>query len=244
MVSQGGSELAQLLFRDDAYLRRCETTVTHVDELGIRLEATVFYANSGGQPGDTGVLLLSGAGAVRIVDAVRGEDADEVVHVPADPSALPAPGDRVIAEIDWERRYRHMRLHTCMHLLCAAVPYAVSGGQIAADKARLDFDAQGAQLDKQQIEARLNELIAEGHSVAPRWITEQELSANPQLVRTMSVRPPTGQGRIRLLEIRGVDLQPCGGTHVRTTREIDRVAVLKIESKGRQNRRVVVGFAE
>jgi misacylated tRNA(Ala) deacylase len=236
--------MTRLLYRDDAYLKSCETTVTRVDERGIGLAATVFYPNAGGQPGDTGVLRLADGRAVPIVDTIRNEDAEGVLHVPAAGAVVPAAGTPVVAEIDWERRYRHMRLHTCMHVLCAAVPYPVTGGQIAADKARLDFDTQGETLDKDRLTARLNELIAGAHPVAPRWITEEELAANPQLVRTMSVKPPTGQGRVRLLEIDGVDLQPCGGTHVRNTSEIGRVTVLKIESKGRQNRRIVVGFAE
>jgi misacylated tRNA(Ala) deacylase len=236
--------MTRLLYRDNAYLKSCETTVTRVDERGIGLAATVFYPNAGGQPGDTGVLRLADGRAVPIVDTIRNEDAEGVLHVPAAGAVVPAAGTPVVAEIDWERRYRHMRLHTCMHVLCAAVPYPVTGGQIAADKARLDFDTQGETLDKDRLTARLNELIAGAHPVAPRWITEEELAANPQLVRTMSVKPPTGQGRVRLLEIDGVDLQPCGGTHVRNTSEIGRVTVLKIESKGRQNRRIVVGFAE
>jgi len=235
--------LTALLFRDDAYRRVCTTRVNGVDARGIRLESTVFYANAGGQPGDTGRLRLADGAVVEIVDTVKGDAADEVIHVPAPGSPAVPLGADVEAEIDWERRYRHMRLHTCMHLLCAAVPHPVTGGQIAADKARLDFDTQGAPLDKDAVTARLNELIACGAPVAARWITDAELAANPQLVRTMSVRPPAGQGRVRLLDVAGIDLQPCGGTHVANTAEIGRVAVLKIESKGRQNRRVVVGFA-
>ncbi len=235
--------MSRLLFRDDAYLRACETRVTGVDARGIRLEATVFYANSGGQPGDTGTLRLENGTEVRVIDTVKGNGPDEVVHVPAPDSPPVSVGMGVQAEIDWQRRYRHMRLHTCMHLLCAAVPYAVTGGQIAADKARLDFDTQGNPLDRDAVATRLNELIAQGAPVGARWITESELAESPQLVRTMSVKPPTGQGRVRLLEVSGIDLQPCGGTHVGNTAEIGRVVVLKIENKGRQNRRVVVGFA-
>ena len=231
-----------LLFRDDAYQRVCKTRVSGVDARGIRLESTVFYANAGGQPGDTGRLRLADGAVVEVIDTVKGDDVDEVVHVPAPGSPEVRVGIGVEAEIDWERRYRHMRLHTCMHLLCAAVPYPVTGGQIAADKARLDFDTQGDPLDKDAVTARLNELIARGSPVAARWITDAELAASPQLVRTMSVRPPAGQGRVRLLEVAGIDLQPCGGTHVANTAEIGRVAVLKIESKGRQNRRIVVAF--
>jgi misacylated tRNA(Ala) deacylase len=232
----------RLLFRDDAYLRRCETTVTAADERGIRLEATVFYPAGGGQPGDTGWLRFAG-GETPIADTVKGEGADEIVHVPAPGAPLPAPGTAVVAEIDWARRYRHMRFHTCLHLLCAAVPYPVTGGRIAADKAHLDFDLQGAVVEKEAIEAKLNALIVAGHRVAPRWITDEALAASPELVRTMSVAPPPGPGRVRLLEVDGVDLQACGGTHVANTSEIGAVAVLRIRSEGKRNKRITLGFA-
>ena len=235
--------MTQLLFRVDAYLRACETRVVDIDARGIRLEATVFYASAGGQPGDTGKLHFEDGAVIGVIDTIKGEDPDDVIHVLAPGSPALQPGMGVRAEIDWARRYRHMRLHTCMHLLCAAVPYAVTGGQIAADKARLDFDTQGDALDKAMVAARLNELVARGAPVRARWISEAELAESPQLVRTMSVRPPSGQGHVRLLEVIGIDLQPCGGTHVGNTAEIGQVAVLKIESKGRQNRRVVIGFA-
>jgi misacylated tRNA(Ala) deacylase len=231
-----------LLFREDPYLRRCETTVTAADERGLRLGATVFYPAGGGQPGDTGTLRFAG-GETPIVDTVKGDGADEIVHVPAPGAALPSPGTAVVAEIDWDRRYRHMRFHTCLHLLCAAVPYPVTGGRIATDKAHLDFDLQGAAVEKEAVEARLNALVAAGHRVAPRWITDEELAASPELVRTMSVAPPLGQGRVRLLEVDGVDLQACGGTHVASTAEIGAVAVLKIRSEGKRNKRVTIGFA-
>jgi len=236
--------LTRLLFRDDAYLRDCETRVTAVDARGIRLEATVFYANAGGQPGDTGALRLDDGTVIGIIDTIKGDGPDDVIHVPAAGGPSVEAGMGVRAEIDWERRYRHMRLHTCMHLLCAAVPYPVTGGQIAADKARLDFDTQGSPLDKNAVATRLNELVAQSATVRARWITEAELAESPQLVRTMSVKPPSGQGQVRLLEVSDIDLQPCGGTHVGNTAEIGRVAILKVESKGRQNRRVVVGFAD
>jgi misacylated tRNA(Ala) deacylase len=231
-----------LLFRDDPYLRRCETTVTAADERGIRLGATVFYPAGGGQPGDTGTLRFAG-GEVSIADTVKGEGADEVIHVPAAGAALPAPGTAVVAEIDWARRHRHMRFHTCLHLLCAAVPHPVTGGRIAADKAHLDFDLQGAVVEKEALEAKLNALVRGGHRVAPRWITDDELAASPELVRTMSVAPPMGQGRVRLLAVDGVDLQACGGTHVANTAEIGPVAVLKIRSEGKRNKRITIGFA-
>ncbi|MBV9521959.1 MAG: alanyl-tRNA editing protein [Alphaproteobacteria bacterium] len=231
-----------LIFRDDAYARACSATVTAIDERGIRLDRTVFYPTGGGQPGDTG-RLRGGAGDIAILDTVKGATGDEVVHVAAPGSPLPPPGTAVTAEIDWERRHRLMRMHTCMHLLCAIVPGAVTGGQISDGKARLDFDVPGAALDKDAITAKLNALIAADHEVRSRWISDDELAARPELVRTMSVKPPTGHGRVRLLEIVGIDLQPCGGTHVRRTGEIGAVAIAKIENKGKQNRRVTLVFA-
>ena len=204
--------------------------------------ALLFRDDGGGQPGDTGTLRFAG-GEVSIADTVKGEGPDEVIHVPAAGAALPAPGTAVVAEIDWARRHRHMRFHTCLHLLCAAVPHPVTGGRIAADKAHLDFDLQGAAVEKEAVEAKLNALVRAGHRVAPRWITDDELAASPELVRTMSVAPPMGQGRVRLLEVDGVDLQACGGTHVANTAEIGPVAVLKIRSEGKRNKRVTIGFA-
>jgi misacylated tRNA(Ala) deacylase len=219
--------MTELIFRDDAYERSCQARVVAVDERGIRLDRTVFYSTGGGQPGDT----------------VKGADADEVIHVPAPSSALPTIGAEVVAEIDWERRHRLMRMHTCLHLLCAVVPGAVTGGSVGDGRGRLDFDVPGASLDKDTITVALNKLIAEGHAVAPRWIDDAELDAHPELVRTMSVKPPMGHGKVRLLEIDGVDLQPCGGTHVKNTAEIGPVEITKIENKGRQNRRINIAFA-
>jgi misacylated tRNA(Ala) deacylase len=235
--------MAQLIFREDAYTRSCEAAVTAVDERGIRLDRTVFYATGGGQPGDTGVLRRADGSTIAIVDAVKGEAPDEIVHVPAPGGALPAPGETVTAEIDWERRHRLMRMHTCLHLLCAIVTGDVTGGQVGDGKGRLDFNVPGEALDKDAITARLNALIAEAHSVTPRWISDEELSRRPELVRTMSVKPPMGRGAVRLLEIEGVDLQPCGGTHVRNTAEIGQVEVTKIENKGKQNRRINIAFS-
>jgi len=235
--------MTELLFRDDAYARSCDARVLAVDGRGIRLDRTVFYPVGGGQPGDTGVLRLSSGQSVMIVDTVKGEARDEVIHVAAPGSAFPEPGTELVAEIDWERRHRLMRMHTCLHLLCAVVPGAVTGGQVADGRGRLDFDVPGSSLDKDAIGARLNQLIAAGHQVMPRWISDDELAAQPELVRTMSVKPPTGSGRVRLIEIAGVDLQACGGTHVANTSEIGFVAVIKIENKGRQNRRINIAFA-
>ncbi len=231
------------IFEDDAYAGTCDAVVISAGAEGIRLDRTVFYAMGGGQPGDTGVLRLEDGGEVAIVDARRGESPGDVVHVPAEGAALPAAGAKVTAEIDWQRRHRLMRIHTCLHLLCAVVDGPVTGGQISDGKGRLDFDIPEATLDKEAITAALNRLIEENHAVRPRWITDDELAAEPELVKTMSVRPPMGQGRVRLLEIEGVDLQACGGTHVAATGEIGRVEVRKIENKGRHNRRVVIAFA-
>ncbi len=232
----------ELLFRDDPYLTSCEAKVTAVGEEGIRLDRTVFYPEGGGQPGDVGALALADGRRVEIVDARKGRDHEDVVHIPA-PDAPPLKvGDRVTAEIDWERRHRLMRMHTCLHILCAVVEGDVTGGQISDGKGRLDFNME-EKPDKEQLNQEINRIIAENHPVAPQWISDEELKAQPELVRTMSVKPPMGGGRVRLLSIEGIDLQPCGGTHVRETGEIGLIEVGKIESKGRQNRRINLRFA-
>jgi misacylated tRNA(Ala) deacylase len=240
--------MTELVFRDDPYARSCAARVVAADARGIRLDRTVFYPMGGGQPGDTGVLRLDSGAAVAIADTVKGEGPNEVIHVPAPGSALLEPGTEIAAEIDWGRRYRLMRMHTCLHLLCAVVPGAVTGGQVSDGRGRLDFDVPGASLDREAIAAGLNALIASGHDVAPRWVGDDELAARPELVRTMSVKPPTGAGSVRLIEIAGrdgtIDLQPCGGTHISNTAEIGPVVIARIESKGRQNRRIIIAFAE
>ncbi len=232
----------ELMFRDDAYQKSCAATVVSAGESGIRLDRTVFYPMGGGQPGDCGLLRLADGSEIMIVDTRKGDALDDVLHIPEEGAALPAPGAAVEAEIDWDRRYRLMRMHTCMHLLCAVITGDVTGGQVGDGKGRLDFNLPDTQLDKEAITAALNRLIEEDHPVGPRWITDEELRSNPQLVRTMSVKPPSGAGKVRLLEIEGVDLQPCGGTHVRRTGEIGPVRIGKIENKGRQNRRVNILF--
>jgi len=231
------------LFRQDHYLKRCEATVTCVDERGIGLDRTVFYVMGGGQPGDSGTLTSPDGSAVRIADTRKGEVAGEILHIPEPGQAGLRVGDKVVAEVDWDRRYRHMRVHTALHLLCAVIPAGVTGGQISDGKGRLDFDTQDP-LDKDAIAEKLNALIAADHPVGVRWITDAELEAKPELVRTMSVKPPSGQGRVRLLDIQDVDLQPCGGTHVARTGEIGRVAIGKIENKGKHNRRVNIALSE
>jgi misacylated tRNA(Ala) deacylase len=229
------------LFRDDSYLRTADAVVREVRGDGIVLDRTVFYPSGGGQPGDTGFLSRADGTRVAIADTRKGEGG--ILHVPAPDQPELAPGDAVTLELDWERRHRHMRMHTCLHLLCAVIPAGVTGGQVGAERSRLDFDPGEVVFDKAHIESELNRLVGEDHAVAPRWVDESELDTRPELVRTMSVKPPRGTGRLRLLEVAGVDLQPCGGTHVVRTGEIGRVVVEKIESKGKRNRRVVVALA-
>jgi misacylated tRNA(Ala) deacylase len=235
--------MTELLFRDNPYLAETRATVLAInDRHGIVLDRTVFYATGGGQPGDSGTLSQSGV-PLPIATAVYSEDKRDIVHVPLDPDGLPRPGDEVTAAIDWERRHRHMRIHTGLHLLSVVLPFPVTGGAIGADEGRLDFDIDGEVPPKQEIEERLNALVLADHPVTAEWITDDELAANPGLVKTMKVKPPMGSGRVRLIRIGDIDLQPCGGTHVRSTAEIGRLAVGKIESKGKQNRRVRIGFA-
>jgi misacylated tRNA(Ala) deacylase len=235
--------MTETLFYQDAYLTECEATVVAIDEHGIRLDRTVFYPMGGGQPGDTGCLKTADGREIPVVDTRKGAGAGEILHRCAEHTAALKVGDKVIAAIDWARRHRHMRIHTCLHLLSAVVPAGVTGGAIHADYGRLDFDLPDQLLDKDAIDAGLAKLVGEAHPVAPRWITEEELNDRPELVKTMSVKPPLGAGRVRLLEIPGVDLQACGGTHVRNTAEIGRVLVTKIEKKSTHNRRVVIAFA-
>ena len=232
------------LFRDDSYLRECEARVVAITEQGgIVLDRTVFYATSGGQPGDSGRLIAGGT-EIPIATAVYTDAAKtEIAHLPAqDFLKLGAPtlkaGDAVVAAIDWDKRHARMRMHTALHLLSAVLPYAVTGGSVGETESRLDFDIPEAGIDKDAVTAKVNEMIASNATVFSRWITDQELEANPGLVKTMSVKPPMGSGRVRLIEIAGLDLQPCGGTHVRATTEIGRVQVTQIEKKGKQNRRV------
>ena len=236
--------MTEEIFRQDAYARSCEAVVTGLDADGIRLDCTVFYAEGGGQPGDSGRLSTADGHEIEIVDTRKHVATGEHLHVPADGAPALSPGDAVTAEIDWERRHRLMRVHTCLHLLCAVVPGGVTGGSVGPGKGRLDFDLPETTLDKDRIGVELNRLIQEDHPVGARWIGDEELARNPELVRTMSVQPPKGQGRVRLIDVAGVDLQPCGGTHVRTTGEIGRVRIGKIKNKGRHNRRVNIALEE
>jgi misacylated tRNA(Ala) deacylase len=237
------------LFRDDPYMRRCDATVLEVASDGaIQLDRTVFYATSGGQPGDTG-RLVADTEVIEIGAAIYGGD-KALLHIPAGTGgAGPLLGGLPVrAEIDWPRRHRHMRMHTALHLMCSLIPFPVTGGSIGADESRLDFDISDAgAVDKDDLTERLNALAAADHAVTTRWISDEELADNPGLVRTMSVKPPSGAGRVRLVAIGedgAVDLQPCGGTHVRSTAEIGRLAVTKIEKKGRLNRRIRLALVD
>lgn len=234
----------ELLFRDDAYLPAAEATVLAInDRRGIILDRTVFYATGGGQPGDTGTLERAG-GNIAITTTVYGDLKSDVVHVPGDGEPLPEPGEKLKAVLDWTRRLRHMRIHTGLHLLSVVLPFPVTGGSIGADEGRLDFDIEGDVPEKEAIEEKLNALVAADYLVTTEWITDDELLANPGMVKTMKVKPPIGSGRVRLVRIGDIDLQPCGGTHVRATAEVGRLVIGKIESKGKQNRRVRIRFAD
>ena len=233
--------MTEPLFSQDAYRKSCTVRVLEAGPEGIVLDATVFYPTGGGQPGATGMLQLPDGRSIPIVDTRKGNDGT-IVHAPEPGAPVPTPGDTVTARIDWDRRYAHMRMHTCLHLLGAVLRYGVTGGAITAERSRLDFDMQDT-VDKELVTEQLNELIRADHPVRTRWITDEELDAQPELIRTMSVKPPRGAGRVRLLEIPDVDLQPCGGTHVQRTGEIGPVVVAKAEKKGRRNRRVYINFA-
>ncbi len=236
--------MTERLFLEDPRAVRADATVVTAGDGGIVLDRTVFYARSGGQPGDRGTLRWEG-GEVPITEAVKGEG-EAVLHLPPPGAALPPAGVAVEAEIDWTRRHRLMRMHTTLHLLCSLLPGAgVTGGSVGEERSRLDFDLRESP-DRAALEEGLNALIAAGHPVSFEWVEESVLDSSPDLVRTLSVQPPRGSGRLRLVRIGvgspPIDLQPCGGTHVASTAEIGRVAIQKIENKGRQNRRVVVAL--
>jgi misacylated tRNA(Ala) deacylase len=222
------------LFREDSYQQTCTAVVTFSDEEGVCVDQTVFYPLGGGQPGDTGTMVWD-SGSARIVDTRNSPDG--IRHILEEGAAKPAVGTQLELRLDWERRFVHMRMHTAMHLLGSILKYGVTGGNISVDKSRLDFDMEDG-VDKDAVSAALHDLVTADHAVSCRWISESELDANPELVRTMSVQPPRGRGNIRLLDIDGVDLQPCGGTHVRSTGEVGTIRIGKVEKKGRRNRRV------
>ncbi|VAW20253.1 Ser-tRNA(Ala) deacylase @ Gly-tRNA(Ala) deacylase [hydrothermal vent metagenome] len=241
----------QFLFRDQPYLRELEAEVTTIDHDGaIELDRTIFYAQSGGQPGDSGVLRAASGQSVNIGNTIHPGDKNRIAHLPSGENEndwRPQIGDKIVCEIDWERRHKLMRMHTAMHLLSVLFPFPVTGGSIGQEKGRLDFDMPEVPENLEQVEADLNRLIEENHTVSGEWISEEELAANPEMVKTMKVKPPMGQGRVRLIRIASgdtlIDLQPCGGTHVATTGEIGAVVLGKIQKKGKQNRRVNLLFA-
>jgi misacylated tRNA(Ala) deacylase len=233
--------MTEWLFQQDAYLKSCAARVVDTSSEGVVFDRTVFYPLGGGQPGDIGSLRAPDGREWRVIDT-RKADGGRILHKLAEGAAPPAIGDEVQAVLDWERRYLHMRMHTGLHLLGSVLRFGVTGGQVAADRSRLDFDTQD-EIDAAKVNEALQELVAADRPVSSQWITDEELDRQPELVRTLSVQPPRGAGRIRLLDIAGVDLQPCGGTHVRTTGEVGRLVVCKVENKGRHNKRVYVAFA-
>jgi misacylated tRNA(Ala) deacylase len=230
----------ELLFRDDAYLKTATARVVAVSERGIELDRTVFYPLGGGQPGDTGALVRNNGERIPILDTRKGDAPDTVLHIPAPQVARLEPGEPLTLEIDWERRYALMRLHTALHLMSCVVVAPVSGGNIAPSKGRLDFDIDMSLLDAGKIERETNALIASAVATETVWITDEELEAQPELVKTMSVQPPRGAGRVRLLRIPGIDLQPCGGTHVQNIAEIGGIRVVRIRNEGKRNKRVEI----
>ncbi|GHD63444.1 Ala-tRNA(Pro) hydrolase [Thalassobaculum fulvum] len=236
--------MTEELFREDAYLKSCDATVTAVGESGIVLDRTVFYPTGGGQPGDSGTLTRADGTAVPIVDTRKADGG--IAHVPAEGAPTLAVGDKVAATLDWDRRYRHMRVHTALHVMCSQVNGGVTGGQIGDGKGRLDFNLEPENIpDKDALTEHLNGIIAADHPVSISWITDAELEANPELVRTMSVKPPMGAGRVRMIRIGdAVDYQPCGGTHLKSLGEIGRIEITKIENKGKQNRRINLALVD
>lgn len=238
--------VTQAVFRDDAYLREADAAVVAInDRGGIILDRTIFYATSGGQPGDTGTFLRADGTPVKIAATITGETKEEIIHVPALDQALPEVGEKLNLAIDWERRYRLMRMHTACHLLTVACPFPITGASVAEDDSRVDFDIPDAGFSKEDVTARLMELVAANHPVFTRLITDEELAANPGLVKSKNVRPPAGTGKIRLVcigENAVIDSQPCGGTHVLATGEVGEIHIGKIEKKGRENRRFRIRF--
>ncbi len=231
------------IFRSDAYARRCDAQIISVDENGLLLDQTVFFPTGGGQPGDRGRLLMTDGKALDVIDTIKRPDGGAVLHQVAN-GARPHVGTRLIAEIYWPRRHRLMRMHSALHLLCAAINEAVTGGQVGEHKSRLDFDVRGSKLDKLEIAEKLEQWIDEDRPIREHWVDQDTLHQRPELIRTIGVQPPVLDGRVRLIEIEGIDLQACGGTHVRSTGEIGGVTVGKIENKGRQNRRVHLSLVD
>ncbi len=233
--------MVEELFRQDAYLKEADAVVTAVEDRGVRLDRSIFYPTGGGQPGDTGVLRWD-SGEAKVVDSVKADGGDVLLVLEPD-AARPAVGTSVQSALDWERRHLHMRMHTALHVMSAVIKGNVTGGQVGVDKSRLDFNLEGEVPTKEWVTEEVNKLIALDRPVTPQWVTDEELTARPELVKTMSVRPPMGAGRVRLLSIEGIDLQACGGTHVARTGEVGRVECIKIENKGKMNRRFIIALA-
>lgn len=231
--------MTEEIFREDAYAKTADASVVAVGGDGIELDRTIFYPLGGGQPGDTGRLTTDDGREVAIADTRKDRASGRHLHIPAEGAPALAVGDHVRMEIDWERRHKLMRMHTLLHLICATVDAEITGCQIGEDKSRIDLNTEGKP-DKEEIQAKLDELVASDLATGAKWISDAELEANPDLIKTMSVMPPMGMGKVRLMEVEGIDLQPCGGTHVARTGEIGRVRVGKIENKGKTNKRINV----
>ncbi len=229
-------------FYDDAYLKEDDATVVSVDGEWVELDRTIFYPMGGGQPGDTGAFSTADGSAFRVIDTRKGDSPGTIRHQLESEAHGLAPGDSVHITLDWDRRYAHMRMHTALHVLGSLIPVPVTGGAVGAEKSRLDFDIGEHKLDKEELTEKMNALIAGAHEVVRESITDEELDANPQLVRTMSVQPPRGAGTVRMIRIMDIDFQPCGGTHLNNISEIGRVRISKIENKGKRNRRVNLIF--
>src|SRR4051812_13269980 len=244
IVRQNGRMTTELLFRDDAYTKTATARVIAIGERGIELDRTIFYPAGGGQTGDTGALIRANGERLSIADTRKGSTPESVLHIPVSGAPLPEIGESLELAIDWERRYALMRLHTALHVMSCVVVAPVTGGNIAPDKARLDFDIDMSRLDAATIEGETNALIARAIDTETVWITDEELDARPELVKTMSVQPPRGTGRVRLLRIPGIDLQPCGGTHVRNLGEIRSIRVVRIRNEGKRNRRVEITLGD
>ena len=224
-----------MLFIEDPYLKEFDAKILNINLNQITLDQTAFYARSGGQPGDVGQLTING-NTINIIDTIKDQE-NNIIHIAENNIEL-AIGEKIQGTINWNKRYKHMRMHSALHLLCSVIPLDVTGGQIGYDKSRLDFNAQNYKIEKEEIEYKINTLVKEDHEISYQWITNYDLEQQPELVRTMSVKPPKINGKIRLVKISNVDLQPCGGTHVKSTAEIREIKIGKIENKGKMNRRV------
>ena len=224
-----------MLFLNNSYLKKFESKITNIKKNQIILNQTVFYAKSGGQPGDTGS-LSNNENNVNIIETVFDEEKN-IIHITEEDIIFKIK-EKIRGRINWKTRYKHMRMHSALHLLCSLIPFDVTGGQIRYDKSRLDFNIQDSQIDKEEIEYKINEIVKQDHEISYQWITTDKLDKQPDLVRTMSVKPPRTSNKIRLVKIGNVDLQPCGGTHVKSTKEIGEIKIIKIENKGKMNRRI------